>query len=171
MEFLRLYFKYLSYYDYIGFGVIGVLFLLLFILSLMLLFKRPLLGSILTILSFLVLPFGIYGVKILLDKSIRKSAIQIIKLKPLHYSKSLLIEAKIKNLSRIDFKTCLVRLEIVKKSNSKLKNFLYRLKPLKIKSIYLNKTIKRGSVYTLKEILDNIVYLEDSNMTAKINCY
>ena len=171
MEFLKLYFKYLGPYDYIGLGVVGTVFLLLFILSLILLFKKPFLGLAFFILSLMILPFGVYGVQTLLNKTIRKSKLQIEKLKPLHFSKSLLMEAKIKNLSKIDFKMCLIRLKIIKKTNSKLKRFLFALKPLSFKTIYIHKHIQKGSSYTLKKILDNVIYSKSDEMTAKIECY
>lgn len=171
MEFLKLYFKHLGLYDYIGLGVVGTVFLLLFILSLILLFKKPFLGFVFFVLSLMVLPFGVYGVQTLLNKTVRKSEFQIIKLKPLHFSKSLLIEAKIKNLSKTNFKMCLIRLKIIKKSNSKLKRFLYTLKPLAIKTIYIQESIQKGSSYTLKKILDSVIYSNSDEMTAKMDCY
>ncbi len=171
MEFVKLYFKHLSPYDYIGLGVVGIVFLLLFILSLILLFKKPFLGFVFFILSLMILPFGAYGVQTLLNKTIRKCEFQIKNIKPLHFSKSLFIEAQIKNLSKSDFQMCLVRLKIIKKSNSKLKKFLYELKPLAIKTIYIHKSIQKRSSYALKKILDNVMYSNNDEMTAKINCY
>ena len=171
MEFVKLYFKHLGPYDYMGLGVVGIVFLLLFILSFILLFKKPFLGFVFFILSLMILPFGIYGVYTLSNKTIRKSEFQIKKIKPLHFSKSLLIEARIKNLSKSDFQMCLVRLKIVKKSNSKLKKFLYELKPLTIKTIYIYESIKKGSSYTLKKILDNVIYSNSDEITAKMDCY
>ncbi len=171
MEFVKLYFKHLGPYDYMGLGVVGIVFLLLFILSLILLFKKPFLGFIFFILSLMILPFGIYGVYTLSNKTIRKSEFQIKKIKPLHFSKSLLIEARIKNLSKSNFKMCLIHLKIVKKSNSKLKKFLYKLKPLAIKTIYIYKSIQKGSSYTLKKILDNVIYSNSDEITAKMDCY
>ncbi len=171
MEFLKLYFQNLSLYDYIGIAIVSMVFLLLFILSLILLFKKPFVGFLIFILSFLVLPLGIFGVKEFLNQTLRKSEFIIKKIKPLHFSNSLLLEAKIKNLSKINFNQCFIELKIIKKSNSKLKNFLFELKPLQTKMIYLYKPISKNSSYTLKKILDNVLYSNSKKLISKIACY
>ncbi len=171
MEFLKLYFQNLTLYDYIGIGIVGIVFLLLFILSLILLFKKPFLGFLIFLLSFLILPFGIFGIKDFLNQTLRKSEFVIKKAKPLHFSNSLLIEAQIRNLSKIDFRQCFIQLKIIKKSNSKLKNFLFTLKPLQIKTIYLYKPIPKNSSYILKKILDNVTYNKNEKLISEIACY
>jgi len=171
LEFVKLYFQHLGFYDYIGLGFVGIVFLLLFILSLILLFKKPLLGFILFIISLFVLPIGIYGVQIFANKTIRKSSFIIKEAKPLHFSNSLLLEANIKNDSKTDFKICLIRIKIVKKSKSKIKDFLYSLKPFALKTIYLHEPIQRHSSYTLKKILDDVVYTDNDKLISKIACY
>ena len=171
MEFLKLYFKHLGPYDYIGLGIVGIVFLLLFILSLILLFKKPIIGFVLIIISLMFPPLGIYGIKTLLDKTIRRSEIKIKKVEPLHFSNSLLVEANIKNLSKREFQMCLIKLQVIKKSNSKLKRFLYALKPLAIKTIYLYHPIKENSSYHIKKILDGIMYIKNDELTSNIDCY
>ena len=151
--------------------MVGIVFLLLFTLSMILIFKKPFLGFLIFIFSILVLPLGIFGVKKFLNQTLRKSEFVIKKIKPLHFSNSLLLEAKIKNLSRINFDQCLIELKIIKKSDSKIKNFLFKIKPLQSKIIYLYKPIPKNSSYTLKKILDNVLYSNSKKLISKIACY
>ena len=171
MEFLKLYFQNLTLYDYIGVSIVGIVFLLLFILSIILIFKKPFLGFLIFIFSILELPFGIFGIKEFLNQTLRKSEFVIKKIKPLHFSNSLLLEAEVKNLSKTNFSQCLIELKIIQKSDSKLKNFLYKLKPLQIKTIYLYKPIQKNSSYTIKRILDNVLYNDSEKLVSKIACY
>lgn len=171
MEFIKLYLHHLSLQDYIGLGVVGAVFLLFFILSLILLFKKPLLGFILIIFTLMIPPVGFYEVYTFLNKTLRKSELAIKETKPLHFSNSLLIKANIKNLSKIDFNVCYIQLNIIKKSPSKIKKLIYGLKPLAVKSIYIYDHIPKNSSEELKKILDNTIYTKDDELTAKMDCY
>lgn len=119
----------------------------------------------------MLLPISIFGVEKFLNQTLRNSKFIIKKVKPLHFSNALLLEAEVKNLSKIDFNQCLIQLKIIKKSDSKLKNFLFELKPLQIKTIYLYKTIPKNSSYMLKRILENVLYNNSEKMVSKIACY
>ena len=171
MEFLKTYLNNLHIYDYIGFGLVGVAFLLFFIISLILLFKKPIVGFILMMLTLAILPIGFFGVYKVLNNTVRKSKIIIKKVKPLHFSNSLLVEAEIKNLSKIEFGECFIEFKIFKKSKSKIKNFIYGLKPLVTRSIYIYDLIPKDSSYEFKKILNGATYTPEENLTAKMDCY
>lgn len=172
MEFIKLYIHNLSIYDYIGLGIVGIVFFLFFILFLILLFKKPLLGFAGIIFTLFIPPAGIYTVYNLTNKYLRKSEVVFKKIQPLHFSNSLLLDADIKNHSKINFNICYIELKIIKKSRSKVKKFLYELKPLNIKSIYIYQYIPKNSSFEFKKILNDTVYdIKNDKLTAKIACY
>ncbi len=161
MEAIKLYLHHLNLYDYIGFAFVGIVFFLLFLIGIILLFKRRFSISFLTLfLSFMIIPIGFLGVKYMTDKSLREAEINIIKMKPLHFSRSTLMEAKLKNRSKISYNECLVTIKVYKKSDSKVKSFLYRLKPLAKKTISIKREIPKGGTIEIKSIFDGVVFNE-----------
>ncbi len=171
MEFIKIYFHNLGLYDYIGFGIVGVVFLLFFILSFILLFKKPTIGVLLLLFTFALPPLGVYGVHTLLQKTIRKSKLTIKKIKPLHFTNALLVIGKIDNLSKREFKKCYIEFIITRKSKSRFKSFLYRLKPIATRTIYIHRSIKAKSSYNFKKILDDTIYRKNDKLFGKIACY
>jgi hypothetical protein len=116
-------------------------------------------------------PVGFYGVYKFFSKTLRNGKLIIEKAEPLHFSDSLLIKANIKNLSKRDFNICYIQLRITKKSHSKLKKLIYGLKPMGIKSIYIYKHIPKNGSYEFKKILDNTLYTQNDELSAKMDCY
>ncbi len=108
----------------------------------------------------MIVPIGFLGVKYITDKSLRKAKIDVTKIKPLNFSRSTLMEAKLKNRSKINYNECFITIKIYKKSDSKVKSFLYKLKPLAKKTISIKRDIPRGKTVEIKSIFDGVVFNE-----------
>jgi len=161
LEGIKIYLHHLSLYDYVGFTFVGIVFFLLFLIGVILLFKRRFSISLLILfLSFMIVPIGFLGVKYITDKSLRKAKVDIIKIKPLHFSSSTLIEVKLKNISKINYNECFITINVYKKSDSKVKSFLYKLKPVTKRTISIEREIPRGKTIEIKSIFDGVVFNE-----------
>ena len=108
----------------------------------------------------MIVPIGFLGVKYITDKSLRKAKVDVIEIKPLHFSSSTLIEVKLKNRSKINYNECFITIKIYKKSNNKIKSFLYKLKPVTKRTISIEREIPRGKTIEIKSIFDGVVFNE-----------
>jgi hypothetical protein len=134
--------------------------------------KKTTIISILTFfLSLALITAGPFVVKYFLDKNIRATKIENLKFYKLHFSDTLIVEFDLKNCSKMDFKTCLVETKVVKKSNSKLKSLLYRLKPILLKPIIYNEQLEKNSSTSKRVVFDNFRYRGNFNVLVTANCY
>lgn len=168
---LRLYFHYLTFYDYCGMFWVLLSFFLFIILAFCFIRKKIVLSLLIFIFSFIFLFGAFFGIKIFLDNTIRKNKITILHAKQLHFENALVISGKLKNLGRINFNKCIITFKISKKTNNKIKNIIYNIKPISKRSIIIDKEILRNNSYIFKTILNNIIYKDNLNLTAHANCY
>jgi len=105
-----------------------------------------------------------------MSKTVRKNSIKIIKTDYLHFSKALIVSAKIKNEGKVDFKECKVKAKIIKQSKNAFKNFLYGLKPLKKRTIFIKDKIIKQDSLEFKVVFNHFDYKKDYNVTIKAEC-
>ncbi len=171
MNLIKLYLENLTVYDKVALIWLVLTFLILLIFGLYFLRKKPIFSLFCIIFSFIFLGFGFFGVKYLIDVTIRKNIVTIAKIKPLHFSNSVIIEGSIENLGKINFKECIVNLKITRHSSNRIKNFINLLKPIRNESIFINRLIPKNQSYKFKTIVNNIIYKKDYNTTAHAICY
>ena len=168
---LLIYLTHLSVYEYIAYGWVILLFIFLLIFSIVISSKKPILSVFLIFFNFVFLVFSPLFVSVLMDKSVRKTKIFIEKRERLHYGNSLIVEGKVINIGKIDFDMCKVNMKVYKVSKSFLKNYLYLLKPLGKKTIWIRKPLKRKNQESFKIVLDPFYYKGDFNISVKAECY
>ena len=164
------YIHHLSLYDYMAYGWVLLFFVIFLILSILISSKKPLLSVVFILLNFTFLLFSPLMINTFMNKTVRKNSVKIIKIDYLHFSKALIVSAKIKNEGKVDFKECKVKAKIIKQSKNAFKNFLYGLKPLKKRTIFIKDKITKQSSMEFKVVFDNFDYKKDYNVTIKAEC-
>jgi len=155
-------------YDYILFGGILLLFILMIVFSI-LLRKKKKLSLFLAIFSFIflmVMPF--IGYKIMHNELFKNQTI-LVSQKKLEFTKAVVVYGKLTNLSDIDFRSCLITATIYKSNSNIIKNYIYKLKPLKKMSI-IEKEIVIGNEIDFKIIVSPFTYLGGFNTTLEASC-
>ena len=166
------YIHHLTLYDYIAFGWILLFFILLLIFSILISSKRPILATIFILFDFLLFIFSPILVKTFINQTVKKTQIEIINNERLIFGKSVIVTAKIVNKGKIDFKECEIKGRIVKAGNNFLKNFIYKLKPLKKRTIFIKEKIPKNSSYEFKMVFNDFKYAKnDYNISIKAECY
>lgn len=155
-------------YDYILFGSAFALFLLFIILAILL---RNRLGIALFFVLFgfatlLLAPTLGY---IQMHKYLFKNKTELLSYKQLHFVKAVVVKGEVTNKSKFNFKECRVTAKIYKFSSKRLKNYIYKLKPLK-KSSILVYNIDRNSTREFKFIVEPFSYSKDYNITLGADC-
>lgn len=155
-------------YDYILFGVIMFVFILLVIFTIMSRNKKVLSLSlaILALLTLFVVPFVAYSK---MHEEIFKKEIMLKSQKKLEFTKAVVVHGKLKNISSRDFESCLIKAVIYKNSSNKLKNFIYRFKPLQKMSI-IEEDIVIANEIDFKIIISPFTYSRDFNTTLEASC-
>lgn len=159
----------LTIYDYLGFALLLLLFLL-FIVIAILARARVSTALFFSLLAFMLLTVGPFGVKAGFDYLIRANDVQISNFKKLIYSDSVAVEGKLTNIGKIDFSKCLVRINIVKDVENEYLQHLYNLKPLATKMIELNKIAMNDSK-SFQIVIDEFTLQKDFSVIAKGECY
>ena len=159
---------FLSVYDYIYF--IGVFFLFILLLLLVLLLrKKATLALLLFLLSILELVGGYTIGFYYFDSYLFGHTITLTKVKRLSFVEAVVIEGSIKNDSKFDFKSCRLEARVYKETHNKYKNLLFRLKPLKKRSLIL-KDIPKGADSSFKFLIEPFKYKGDINASVSGIC-
>ena len=158
----------LTQYDFLYFGAVFLIFILLILVTLLLRRKMTiallvLLLAILDISLGLTFGFGYF------HNYLFKNSITITKAKKLHFVEAVVIEGKLKNESKFDFKSCRLQATIYKETHNKYKNLLFRLKPLKHSSITIN-DIPKGADVEFKFLIEPFRYKKDINVSVEGIC-
>jgi len=146
-------------YDYILFGVSFALFLLFVILAVLLRNRFGIaLFSILLGFTFLVAGPTVGYVE--LHKDLFKNSTKLISQKRLHFVDAIVVDAKITNESKFDFKECDVVATVYKSTSNRWKNYIYKIKPL------------THALLVLHDIpfVEPFRYSKEYNLTVGANC-
>ncbi len=166
------YIHHLTLYEYVAFGWVVFFFITLLIFSIIIANKKPLLATILIVFNFSLLILSPILIKILMNNTIKKSEVKILNQEHLKFSKSIIVQGEVINKGKIDFKECEIKGRIYKISSNSLKNFLYKLKPLKKKKIILKKRLPKKASLEFRLVFNNFVYPKnDFNVTVNAECY
>jgi len=155
-------------YDYILFGSILILFVLLIVLAILL---RHRLGLAVTmvLLAFVLFVAGPPLGYIELHKYLFKNEVTLIAKKELHFTPAVIVEGSLKNLSKFDFKECKITADFYRVTKNKYKNYIYKLKPFKKKTI-IEKDIVRGETRNFKMIIEPFSYKKEYNISLGASC-
>ncbi len=155
-------------YDYILFGGILLVFILLIVFAI-LLRKKKKLSLFLVILSFIFLitaPFMGYTT---MHKNLFKNQTTLVSQKKLEFTKAIVVYGKLANISARDFESCLITATIYKTSSNKLKDFIYKFKPLQKMSI-IEEDIVIANEINFKIIVSPFTYPNNFNTIVEASC-
>jgi len=158
----------LTVYDFIYFGAVFLLFILLILITL-LLRRKMTLALLILLLALLDVSLGPTLGFSYFHNFLYKNSITVTKVKKLHFVDAVVIEGKLKNESKFDFKSCRLTAIIYKETHSKYKNLLFRLKPLKHSTLKL-KNIPKGADVDFKFLIEPFGYKKDINVSVDGVC-
>lgn len=161
----------LGLYDYIAFAWLLITFFVLLVLAIILIKKSTKLSMFFLLLSIVLLITGPFSIKYYLGKTIRTVKIENIKFQKLNFSNTLIIDYDIKNKSKKSFKLCEIKTIVYKKSPSKIRLFLNKLKPIALRTILLKEQILPSNPTKKRLVFDNFVYNQDVNVSIDAQCY
>ncbi len=164
------YAHHLSIYDYFAYSWVAILFLFLIILSFIFISKRTNFAILLFFTATLILILSPIVIKLYLNQTIKRVELIDKDIKHLQFAKMLVITGKIKSDSKVEFQKCRIFAFITKKSSNKYKKILYKLKPLRYKSIVIKQQLKKGQSLRFKISFKNF-NKKDYETNLYIECY
>ena len=167
-------FNYLNHfglYDYIAYIWLILTFFIFLILSLVLIKKSMKISIILILFSFSLLFIGSPILKYFLDITTRPVEIGKVNFKKLHFSNTLIIDTKIKNISKKSYSECQINTKVFKREKKKIKIFISKLKPITHRTILSKQELKSGESMNKRIIFYNFTYNHDINVSLNVECY
>ncbi|OHE07258.1 MAG: hypothetical protein A2513_10565 [Sulfurimonas sp. RIFOXYD12_FULL_33_39] len=168
MEIVTEFIKELIIYDYMLFGGVLVVFLLFMILGIVFRHKTVLALSLI-LFSFIFLIVGSIFGYIEMHKFLFKNTTAITSQKKLTFTKAVVIEGTIKNISKRDFQSCKITAKVYKLTPNEFKNYVLKLKPINKMSI-IESDILKDEEREIKIIVEPFVYVGDYNITLGADC-
>ncbi|MBW6489460.1 DUF2393 family protein [Sulfurimonas sp.] len=168
MDVVTEFIKELIIYDFILFGSL-LLFFILFIVLGVFLRNRIILAILIIFFAFITLFAGSFFGYIAMHKHLFKNETVLLSEQRLNFTDAVVVYAKLKNISNRDFKNCKVTATAYKASGNKLRNYLYRLKPIVRMSIIEN-DICIGDERDIKLIIEPFTYKNDYNISLGADC-
>jgi len=161
----------LTVYDYAAFG--WLLFILVGLILLAILFsrKKPKFAVSLIFFTFILMFTAPFGIKIFLDKTVRKVVIKDQNQTFLKFSKSLLVTGSICNLGQVDMKKCYIKTKVLKKSKNKYIDFLYALKPIAKRTTIMDNNLTQNESKEFKVLFEKFKYPKEYKVTISAECY
>ena len=155
-------------YDYILFGAVFALFVLLLILAIVL---RERLGIALffVLLSFTLLLLGPTLGYIEMHKYLFKNETKLLSQQKLHFVDAIVVHGALTNESKFDFKECVVQASAYRVTKNKIKNYIFRLKPLRTNRIIL-KDIAKGVTRDFKLFIEPFRYSKEYSVALQGSC-
>lgn len=155
-------------YDYILFGVAFTLFLLFIILAI-LLRNRLGIAIFFVLLGFTFLIAGPTVGYIELHKYLFKNSTKLISQKKLNFVDAIVVHATLSNESKFNFTECRVVATVYKSTSNRLKNYIYKIKPLKHSALILH-NIPKGTTREFKLFVEPFRYSKEYNLTLGASC-
>ena len=161
----------LTLYDYAAFGWLLFLFLIILTLAILLGRKKPRLAIALIMITILLMFVAPFGIKYFLDNTVRKVDVVTDKISKLHYASSLIVAGHLSNAGKVPFQKCRINAKVFKVSDNKYTNILNNLKPLRNKTIVVDKNISQGEEAVFKIVFEDFKYTKDYNVSLSASCY
>jgi len=157
-------------YDYYAFIWITLIFVLLLILSIVMTKKSPPKAVLIMLSAFVILLAGPFISFHLIHNFVYKTELNVDLIKKLHYSKSLVVKGTLRNKGIEDFGNCVIKADVFKTNQNSLKDFVSKLKPMKNKTIFIDKKIVPGEIHIFNFIIEPYEYRGDFNVSLEASC-
>ncbi len=158
-------------YDYSAFGWLLIILFFLLILSIVLINSRPKLSGFFIFVVFISIFTAPVAVKILLDKTIRKVVIVDQYHTKLNFAKYLIVTGIIENRGKVNFARCYINTKVKKVSNNKYINILNYIKPIRNRTIVMDKNISVNNQGDFKVIFKKFNYDKKYEVKVMAECY
>ncbi|PHS59035.1 MAG: hypothetical protein COB17_00400 [Sulfurimonas sp.] len=155
-------------YDYILFATIFILFILLIILSI-LLRKKTTISISIVLFAFLLLFIAPFIGYIKMHDYLFKNFTLITSQKKLEFTKAVVVYGSVKNLSKYNFKKCIITAAAYKVSGNSIKDSILKFKPFKKTSI-IESNINKNELRNFKIIIEPFIYSKDYNISIGAKC-
>lgn len=165
------YLNHFGLYDYIAYIWLFLTFFILLILALILIKKSTKISIILILFSLILFFIGPPALKYFLDTAIRPVKISKTSFKKLNFSNTLIVDTKIKNISKNTYSECQINTKVYKQGKTKIKNFINKLKPITHRTILSKEKLKPGESMDSRIIFYNFTYNNDINISLSAECY
>lgn len=170
-DYITIYIAHFTIYDYVAYAWLVLLFFITILLSIFTAKKSALLSILIFFFSLIILFVGPFILKHYLDNYLRPVQNKVILIKKLNFSDALVVTAEITNTSKNSYSICNSELNIFKKDDSTIKNFIYQLKPLRKKTISLDEALDVNATKEIRVVFDNYTYNKDINVSINSECY
>ncbi len=166
------YVHHLTAYDYIAYGWLAAVLVGLLLLSIALIGKKTGLSLLLILFVLLGMMAGPFGIKYGLDHTVRKVVLTDTNTTQLTFAKNLIVVGEIANRGKVDMQGCRVFVNIVRKDPNRYKQLLWMLKPLRRKSMHIQRPLKRGSDMDYRVVFDHFAMQEGTYIVRQsVECY
>ncbi|MBE0513709.1 DUF2393 domain-containing protein [Sulfurimonas sp.] len=155
-------------YDYILFGTLFLLFILFVTLGI--LFRnRGAIAIFLILFAFTQLIVGSTYGYVKMHEYLFTNETSIISQKKLNFTQAIVLYGSVKNMSQRDFSSCKATATVYKKTGNRVKDYIFRLKPVNKMSI-IEDGIVKDEEREFKMIIEPFTYGGDYNITLGAKC-
>lgn len=155
-------------YDYILFGTLFLLFILFVTLGI-LLRNRAAIAIFLILFAFTQLVVGSTYGYLKMHEYLFKNETSITSQKKLNFTQAIVLYGSVKNMSQRDFLSCKITATVYKNTGNRVKDYIFRLKPVNRMSI-IEDDIVKDEEREFKMIIEPFTYGGDYNITLGAKC-
>ena len=167
---LNFYITHLSCTDFAGYIWMFLTFLAVLALCIYIASKSYFAGFALTVVSIAALGYGAHFMPKFLDQNLRARELEIVSTKQLEYSNTLLVDIRLKNLSKKPFNYCEIGLVFYKNSDNILRRYANELKPFLKENIVLKDVLDVNATREITHVVNDF-RVNDYNVTASSECF
>jgi predicted ABC-type exoprotein transport system permease subunit len=166
------YIHHLTLYDYIAYGWLLAVMVGFLLLAISLAGKKPKTALWMILVVLILMIAGPFGMKYGLDQTVRRVVLTESNVTQLHFARDLIVTVAIRNDGRIDLSGCRLFVRILRRDPDRYKEMLYSLKPLRVKTLHLEKGLKKGSDMSYRVVLSHFDYPEHLyRVDQRVECY
>jgi hypothetical protein len=141
------------------------------VLSFLLIKSKPKLSTFFMFVILILFITGPVAIKLILDKTVRKVAILDQNYTQLNFSKYLVVTGKLQNRGKVNFGRCYINTKVQKVSDNKYKNILNLIKPMRKRTIMVDKNISVNESEEFKVVFEKFDYRADYDVIVSAECY
>lgn len=156
------------FYDYMLFGGSFLLFIFLIVIALLARKRMGISVTLITLAFLQILLAPTLGYKEM-HKHLYKNQTVITKENKLQFSKAIIVEGELSNLSQYDFKSCTITAEVYKTSQNQIKNAIYSLRSFDRASV-VEESIAIGGKRAFRIIIEPFLYEGSYKITTGAEC-
>lgn len=159
----------LGLYDYLFFAASLLFFLITIFLASVI--KNGIVSFFLVLFGLILLLISPIIIPTILDKTIRKTELNITTSKKLQFSDTALIVGEIKNVGKVELKLCYIYIRVCKKAPNPIKEFANCLKPLAKGTKVIQEPLDINDSIEFSMAFDDFSYQKEFITSIYVKCY